>query len=145
MPAPKGNSFWMQRTTYGRDKLFETPEALWNAACEYFQYCDENPWIKKDWVGKDGDEVERPTQRPYTQKGLCIFLDCDEETLNNYATKAGYEAYFGIVRAIKNIIYTQKFEGALVGAFNANLVARELGISDKQEIKHDVYDVKLNL
>lgn len=145
MPAPKGNSFWMKRTTIGRAKLFETPEVLWNAACEYFEECDNNPWIKKDWVGKDGDEVERETQRPYTQKGLCIFLDIDETTLSNYSTDPIYKAFFPITAHIKNIIYTCKFEGALVGAFNANLVARELGISDKQEIRHDVYDVKLNL
>lgn len=42
MAAPKGNQFWMLRSKHGRDKLFATPEALWEAACEYFQWCDEN-------------------------------------------------------------------------------------------------------
>ena len=41
MAAPKGNQFWMLRSKHGRDKLFATPEALWEAACEYFQWCDE--------------------------------------------------------------------------------------------------------
>ena len=38
MAAPKGNQFWMLRSKHGRDKLFATPEALWEAACEYFQW-----------------------------------------------------------------------------------------------------------
>ena len=45
MAAPKGNQFWMLRSKHGRDKLFATPEALWEAACEYFQWCDENPCL----------------------------------------------------------------------------------------------------
>ena len=36
---------WMLRSKHGRDKLFATPELLWDAACEYFQWCDENPWV----------------------------------------------------------------------------------------------------
>ena len=47
MAAPKGNQFWMLRSKHGRDKLFATPEALWEAACEYFQWCDENPWTTR--------------------------------------------------------------------------------------------------
>lgn len=145
MAAPIGNSFWLKCAKNGRDKIFATPQDLWNAACEYFAECDASPWVKKDWVGKDAFEVERETQRPYTQKGLCLFLGVDESTLDNYAKEESYKAFFPIVARIKSVIYTCKFEGALVGAFNANLVARELGLSDKQEIRHDVYDVKLNL
>ena len=37
---------------HGRDKLFSTPELLWEAACEYFQWCDENPWLSKKAVQK---------------------------------------------------------------------------------------------
>lgn len=35
---------------------------------------------------------------------------------------------------VEEIIRTQKFEGAAVGAFNANIIARDLGLSDKKEI-----------
>ena len=33
-------------------------------------------------------------------------------------------------------IETQQFEGACVGAFNANIIARKLGLADKQEVDH---------
>lgn len=52
MAAPKGNKFWMLRSKHGRDKLFATPELLWEAACEYFQWCDENPWTTRKAIQK---------------------------------------------------------------------------------------------
>jgi hypothetical protein len=32
-------------------------------------------------------------------------------------------------------MYAQKFEGAASGAFNANIIARDLGLADKTEMK----------
>jgi len=43
MVAPTGNEFWKLRTKHGRDKIFSTPEILWDAACEYFQWVEDNP------------------------------------------------------------------------------------------------------
>ena len=44
MAAPKGNQFWKLHSKHGRDTLFSTPDLMWEAACEYFQWCDDNPW-----------------------------------------------------------------------------------------------------
>ena len=138
MAAPAGNQFWKLRSKHGQDKLFTSPDILWEEACKYFQWCDENPWKKKDWVGKDALEVERETPRPYTLSGLCLFLDIDEQTLENYGTKDSYKEYFGVVTRIKRIVYTQKFEGAAVGFYNSNIIARDLGLRDKQEIDQTI-------
>jgi len=132
MPAPKGNNFYLKRTKF-KEKLFETPKILFEAACEYFKHCDDNPWIKNEPV-KSGDMagqcMQVETSRPYTLSGLCIFLGCSQDTLSNYGGAKGYEEYFGVVKEIKEIVYTQKFEGASVGVFNANIIARDLGLSD---------------
>ena len=40
-----------------------------------------------------------------------------------------------IITRIREAIYQQKFEGASVGAFNANIIARDLGLADKQDVK----------
>lgn len=37
---------------------------------------------------------------------------------------------------MEETIETQQFEGACVGAFNANIIARKLGLVDKQEVDH---------
>lgn len=139
MAAPKGNHYWQMAdpTKIGKPKVFKTPKELWDKACEYFKWCDEHPWIVIDAAkGGDrfGEHVEIPTARPYTISGLCIFLNCDEKTLYNYETAEGYQEFFPVTHAIKNVIYTQKFEGATVGAFNANIIARDLGLVDKQEV-----------
>lgn len=132
MAAPVGNSFWKQRSKHGREKIFESPELLWEAASEYFQWCEDNPLQEQDWVGKDGDEVAKNLLRPFTLSGLCVFLDCDEQTLKNYGSKEEYKDFFGVYTRVTQIIRTQKFEGAAVGLFNANIIARDLGLSDKQ-------------
>jgi hypothetical protein len=130
MAAPIGNQFWKKRSKDGRDKDY-TPDTLWEESCNYFQWCEDNPWKEKDWVGKDAVRVEREKPRPFTVLGLCIFLDIDHQTLLNYEKT---KEYFAVVTRIKDIIYTQKFEGAAVGAYNSNIIARDLGLSDKKEL-----------
>ena len=132
---PMGNQFWKNRTKHGRDKLFKKPEILWQAATEYLEWCDAHPW-KKTEAAKAGDHfgqhVTVDIQRPYTLSGLCVYLDIDEQTLNNYGTRSEYKDFFGVVYKIRTIIETQQFEGAAVGAFNSNIIARKLGLSDKR-------------
>ncbi|MFC0183379.1 terminase small subunit [Pseudarcicella hirudinis] len=42
--------------------------------------------------------------------------------------------FLEVITRIEEIVYVQKFEGAAVGAFNANIIARDLGLADKQNI-----------
>jgi hypothetical protein len=39
-----------------------------------------------------------------------------------------------VTARIEQIIYTQKFEGAAVGIFNANIISRDLGLIDKSDL-----------
>ena len=73
MVAPIGNQFWNLRSKHGRKKLFESPELLWEAACEYFKWCDDHPWEKiETTVKSSGTDVKTiPTERPYTIEGFC--------------------------------------------------------------------------
>lgn len=143
MAAPNENKFWQLRSKHGRDKIFSTPSILWESACEYFQWCEDNPWQEQDWVGKDGDEVTKNKVRPYTLSGLCVYLECGEQTLRDYGKR---EDFSEVYTRIEQIIRTQKFEGAATGFFNANIIARDLGLSDKQETKTDVTgDIKVTL
>jgi hypothetical protein len=82
MPAPKKNQYWKARTTHGRDKIFETPQNLFEAACEYFQWSNDNPWVKNEF--KEGKMRKIPTARPLTLTGLYTFLDIDRKTWDLY-------------------------------------------------------------
>lgn len=123
MAAPEGNQFWKLRSKHGRDKLFSTPELLWEAACEYFEWCNENPWIVK----------KMKTPRPYTLSGLCFYLGCNEAYFRQFEKEANKD-FSTVINDIKTVIETQQFEGASVGAFNANIIARKLGLSDKTDV-----------
>lgn len=138
-PAPLGNQFWKLRSKHGRNKLFESPELLWEACVEYFEHTDKRKWIKKDWVGKDGFEVDRETETPYTLSGLCLYLDASREWWNKFkdACKERKDTDFlQVITRVEEIMHTQKFEGAAVGAFNANIISRELGLIDQKKIEN---------
>lgn len=131
--APAKNQFWKQRTKHGRDKLFESPEQLWIAACEYFTWCDNNPLLTTEFHGRNAKKCIVPKMRAYTWTGLEFFLDVT--SFRDYKTNEAYKDFSQIITRIENIIYTQKFEGAAAGLFNANIISRDLGLADKKEVE----------
>lgn len=107
MAAPIGNQFWRLRSTHGRNKLFATPELMWDAACEYFEWIQKNPLkeeqiVNKAWteeiekgLKKDGTPIiikithpysiaELNKMRPFTIQGLCHYLDCNVVYFNQF-------------------------------------------------------------
>lgn len=141
MPAPKGHPLWGNPL---KPKKY-TPEELWQGACEYFDWCNKNPWKKQDFI-KSGDSAGQiivlETERPYAIERLCIYLNISRETFDNYSKSVGYETYFDICTRIRQIIDTQHFEGGMVGAFNANLAARKLGLTENTVITQKTISVK---
>lgn len=141
MGAPKGNQFWKIRSRHGRDMLFKTPKLLWEAACEYFEWCDENPWLREELKVVD-KAIERESVslgRPYTLVGLCLYIHCSEEYFRKFKSeeRAGGKDFIPVINQIEQTIYSQKFEGASVGVFNANIISRELGLVDRSESKNE--------
>lgn len=146
MAAPKNNQFWKLRSKNGRDTLFSSPELLWSAACEYFEWCDNTPWYKKEAIKsgkKPGKIIDIPTSRPYTISGLCCYLGCNESYFRKFNIDNNKD-FCPVISMIEQIIETQQIEGAMVGAFNANIVSRKLGLSDKQEI-NNTGDINANI
>ena len=135
MPAPKGNQFWKVRTKQSRDKLFTDPETLWEAACEYFEWATNNPLFEHKATQYQGVPVDMHIEKPrvFTIEGLTLFLGIDRKTYSNYRQKDGYEDFFPIMDAIEATIRNQKYAGAAADIFNANIIARDLGLSDKTE------------
>lgn len=132
------NEFWKARSKSGRDKIFATPEDLWEAAVEYFLWADEHPLHKNDSIrngDKAGELIQTPVDRPLTIEGMCIFFGVPSQTFVNYASNTGeYKDYFVIATQIKEIIRDQKLSGAVIGNYKENIVARMLGMADKKEV-----------
>jgi len=132
MAAPIGNQFWKLRSKHGRSRIFETPELMWEAACEYFEWCDKNPLIEVDFRGKDATQVELPKMRAYTLQGLCLYMDASTDFWRGFRKDAPKE-FSPVIARIEEIIYNQKFSGAAAGFLNPNIIARDLGLSDKTQ------------
>ena len=45
------------------------------------------------------------------------------------------KGYLEVTTRIRQIVYNQKFEGAASGFLNPNIIARDLGMVDKQELE----------
>lgn len=131
MGAPLGNRFWELRAKHGRDKLFETPELLKQAAEEYFTWCVDNPLIAIEYYGKDAERCEVPKVRAFTIQGLCLYLQCNINWFSEFERNNTDKDFSCILSHIRQCIYNQKFEHAAAGFLNANLIARDLGIADK--------------
>ncbi len=133
MAPPKGNRFWELRSSHGRNPIFATPEALWSAACEYFDWVEENPLYEDRLVTFQGIATHEPVakMRAMTLAGLCLFLDISRQAWSEYQRRDG----FGDVTArIDDVIRSQKFAGAAADLLNANIIARDLGLADKSEL-----------
>jgi len=144
MPAPVGNRFWEARTTHGRGKIFETPDILWAACCEYFEWVEGNPLKEEKVFCSQGQvtKAEVTKMRAMTIFGLCHFLGISRPTWDEYC---GREDFAYICSEAENVIRDQKFTGAAADLLNANIIARDLGLADKQENKHDVSDTLAQL
>ena len=141
MQFQAGNQFWKMRETHGRNPIFETPEQLWVAACEYFQWVEDNPLYEEKIFHSQGiitkDTITK--MRAMTIGGLRIFLGICEQTWVNYKNNPDF---LGVVKEVEEIIYNQKFTGAAADMLNSNIIARELGLADKQQNEHTGVDGK---
>jgi len=138
MAAKKGNNYWQFRNKHGNNFKY-TPDLLWEEAVKYFEWISKSVWNKKEAI-KSGDLagtlIDVPTQTPMSIQSFCLFADISDETFANYVSnKKNYKAFFGITTRIKGIIESNQFEGAVVGAYNPNIIARKLGLTDKTETK----------
>lgn len=140
MAAPKGNRFWEARSSHGRNPKFESGDQLWSACCEYFQWVEDNPLWEMKPFAYQGEVTQEPVakMRAMTLTGLCLFLDISDDTWRNYRDK---EDLLGVVTRAEKVIYDQKFSGAAADLLNANIIARDLGLAEKKEVKQSVPDL----
>lgn len=122
----------------GAPRKMESPDILWDLAQQYFEYTDNNPWLKNELIKSGpfaGVIMPVPTQQPYTWSGLEVYcLKMGYNTrLDEYKSnrKGGYEDFSDVVKLISKVMYKQKFAGSAVGAFNASIISADLGLALK--------------
>tara|TARA_R110000823_G_C15919799_1_gene498584 strand:+ start:49 stop:540 length:492 start_codon:yes stop_codon:yes gene_type:complete len=142
MAATKGNQFWKARAKHGRDKIFKTPKLMLEAAFDYFSWVEDNP-LTKQIIFQGVVQGDESLMRAMTIKGLCIFWGVNTRYLDDFISNLKLDTEEGkdfssVTSTIKEIIETQKFEGASAGLLNPNIIARDLGLTDKKELSGSV-------
>jgi hypothetical protein len=130
-------------------KHIETPEKLWELFELYVKHESNSPMFKVEYVGKDGNQVNTPLQVPITFEGFECYLE-EEGIINDLGDYSKnkderYTGYAPIITRIRRNCFVQNFKGASVGLFNANLVAKKLGLVEKQEIEQKNINVEMDL
>lgn len=106
------------------------PTSLWKKFVEYVEHSRNNPARTEQPFGT-GFIVVGSAERPLTLLNFYLFAGIDRKTF------AGYEendAFFPITTRIRDVIFSQKFDGAARGVFKDNLIARDLGIGERLDI-----------
>lgn len=120
-----------------------TPKQFQKAWDDYFQWSDQHPWYKNEMIKSGelaGEIVKIPTERPYSEMGFIAFCGLGENYLRQMKSSFESEDLKGddlklslvLSRAIGKC-RAQKFEGAAVGAFKENIIAREMGLWDRMK------------
>ncbi len=140
MSAAKGNNYWSFRDKHGRGFKY-TPELFWDEAIKYFEYISASVWNKKEPI-KSGDNagtcMEVKKERVPSILGFCAYCGIDTDTFRNYiSNEENYKDFFEVTTRIRSVIESNQFEGATVGAYNPNIIARKLGLIDKTDITSD--------
>lgn len=143
MAAPLGNNFWTLRETHGRDREYESVQEMADMIVSYVEWAHSTPWLKPEQLKKpvikevksDGTKVYEtivmiPTERPLSIKALCDHLGIHHKTWKTYGKREDFRA---LVSRTEQFIESQQWEGATVGVFRENIIARTLGLIDKNE------------
>ena len=72
-----------------------------------------------------------PKMRAMTIAGLCMFLDIEERSWRDWRTSR--PDLLPVITRADAVIRTQKFEGASAGLLVPNIIARDLGLAEKNE------------
>jgi len=140
MKSDKPKGYWrITMPKGGRPPVFETPEILLDSVNEYFAFVEANPLkeaqLIKTKVDRDVEEVNTyalSKMRAMTIQGLCNFLGVSVETFYEYEKKEGFSE---IITRARQVMYSQKLEGAAAGLLNPSIIARELGLTEKSETR----------
>lgn len=138
MTFQKGNQWWKQRAKHGRDRLFASPELLLESAMEYFDWCDKNPWhVTKITESEKGTFTEtKPIQRPYSRLGFYIYIGASTGWMHEFKKTCSAD-FLDVINQIEEIIDKQQIEGASVGVFKENIIARLVGLKETTKVEVD--------
>lgn len=131
----------------GKNKYIETPERMWELFDAYVTETKGNPRYIVEYHGKDGDEKNKPLERPLTLEGFKEYGHKNEVTIQHYFDNPDgrYDEYSVICTRVRESIRRDQIEGGMVGQYNASITQRLNNLTDKSEVKTDASISILNI
>ena len=118
-------------------KNIESPEKLKEYFSKYQEETKKNPFIVKDWVGKDATDVFREKERPLTIDGFECWLSDNGvlEDLGDYLKNKDnrYSDFAPICSYIKKKTRKDQIEGGMAGIYNPSITQRLNNLVEKTE------------
>lgn len=134
--TPKGKE---DKKKVGRPKSIESPEYFWQLFSEYKAWAKNNPRIENVFSQKECASFPVERERPLTWEDFDTWLydngiiqDTDHYRAN---LNGAYTEFLGVITRVNKVMYSDKFSGAAVGIYNANIIARDLGLVDKKNVE----------
>lgn len=117
---------YISRKKGGKEQVYANADKLLSKAFEYFAWCEDNPWLKKELMrsgDRKGEMVEVPVSRPYTIAGMCVYCGISQSTFGAYMKD---ETMKSAAEHLTDIICQNQLEGAIIGAYNSSFVSHIL-------------------
>ena len=125
--ADKYNEYkeWIKTQTYERPELIKSGE-------------------------RAGEVINVLIKRPQTIISFCYFAEIEPKTFYNYLNASEEDdkidkELFHIITYVSNQIKDEMIAGAGVNVYNSNIVARLVGLTDKQEVHHTGESQSVNI
>jgi len=130
MGAPTGNKFWLKRLDLSSDGRKLSVKEVEQKAIEYIKEYIENPIEEKDFRGKDSNEVTLQKPRAMIKESICFWLGIGTTTWDEWKKDKKYK---GIITRIEQFMYSYNFEYSSANQMNSSIIAKKLGLVEKQE------------
>lgn len=132
----------MAKTEKGHGSEKEiTPLGLLKAFEDYSEHVKANPKIQEVPNTKTNSVIQIKKEIPLTKTGFILYLRNEGITGNGneilYNRDNRYDEFAKVNQFIDDTCYHDCLVGGMAGVFNHSLVARKLGLSEKQEIKQE--------
>lgn len=140
MAAPKGNRYGVDSGNFFKRKAY-TVEEWKEVFIAYLEDRAEKKWYKNEAVksgNNAGEIIKIPNDVPLSIESFCVFANISKQTFYNYESAEGYQEYFEVTTRIREVIESDQLDGAMLGVYNPNIVARKLGLAENQNINQNV-------
>lgn len=144
MGAPKGNTYYLDNKNFFKPKKYSVNQ-LKKKFIEYVEHNKTHTMSKVESIksgDKAGETFDVKLKVPLTIKGFTSFIGITHQTFLNYESEDSYKAYFEVIKLIREFIENEQLQGASLGLYNSNIIARLQGLKEQTDVTSGGNEIK---